>query len=61
VKVLSLVHQFFQNLSTIILPTCNEEPTKNNQLTNKSFIDKEIKVVNARILELEKKLQEMQK
>jgi hypothetical protein len=51
----------FQNLSTIKLPTCNEEPTKNNQLANKLFIDNEIKVVNARILKLEKKLQEMQK
>jgi hypothetical protein len=47
--------------SFVNLPTCNEEPTKNNQLTNKSFIDKEIKIVNARILELEKKIQEMQK
>jgi hypothetical protein len=51
----------FQSLSTVNLPTCNEVPTVNNQLTNKIFIDNEIKVVNARILKLEKKIQEMQK
>jgi hypothetical protein len=50
----------FQSLSTINLPTCNEVPTENNQLTNKLFIDNEIKVVNARISKLEKYIQKKQ-
>jgi hypothetical protein len=50
----------FQSLSTVNLPTCNEVPIENNQLTNKLFIDNEIKVVNARILKLEKYIQKKQ-
>jgi hypothetical protein len=50
----------FQSLSTVNLPTCNEVPTENNQLTNKLFIDNEIKIINARFLKLEKYIQKIE-
>jgi hypothetical protein len=50
----------FQSLSTVNLPTCNEVPTVNNQLTNKLFIDNEIKTINARFLKLEKYIQKIE-
>jgi hypothetical protein len=50
----------FQSLSTVNLPTCNEVPTENNQLTNKLFIDNEIEIINARFLKLEKYIQKLE-
>jgi hypothetical protein len=50
----------FQSLSTVNLPTCNEVPTKNNELTNKLFIDNKIRDVNTRITDLERRLQELE-
>jgi hypothetical protein len=50
----------FQSLSTVNLPTCNEVPTENNQLINKLFIDNQIRDVNAKIKDLEMRLQELE-